>query len=186
MTIFGHHSGTVIYREAGPEHLAGIESVDSSFTTDTTFEVVATETGFSIRETPVDPPLLKEFPDEEGAEEDPTGEGTLVAVEDERVCGFVTTEYHPWNRRLTIADLAVSPAHRGRGIGRTLLGRAVDRARELGAAHVWLEVTHVNTPAIRLYRSAGFTFCGLDTSLYDGTESAGETALFMSLQCQGR
>jgi hypothetical protein len=26
----------------------------------------------------------------------------------------------------------------------------------------------------------GFTFCGLDTSLYDGTESAGEQALFMS------
>jgi hypothetical protein len=26
----------------------------------------------------------------------------------------------------------------------------------------------------------GFVFCGLDTSLYDGTQSAGEQALFMS------
>lgn len=26
----------------------------------------------------------------------------------------------------------------------------------------------------------GFTFCGLDTTLYDGTASTGEQALFMS------
>ncbi|MER7111662.1 GNAT family N-acetyltransferase [Streptomyces sp. NPDC000229] len=182
MTISGHHQGTLVHREARPEDLAGIDAIDGSFTTDRAFTVTATGTGFSIDETQVDPPLRKVFP-EEDADGDLPGAHTLVAVDGERVCGYVTTTYQAWNRRLTIADLAVSPDHRGRGIGAGLLHRTMDRARGLGAGHVWLEVTNVNAPAIRLYRRAGFTFCGLDTSLYEGTESAGETALFMSRRC---
>ncbi|MFF8288846.1 GNAT family N-acetyltransferase [Streptomyces sp. NPDC016309] len=190
MTISAPHDGTLEYREARPEDLAGAEGIDSSFTTDRTFTVVDTGSGFSIVETPVDPPLRKEFPDDDGegdgdenGDGDPAGAGTLVAVDGTRVCGYVTTTYQEWNRRLTVADLAVSPDHRGRGIGAELLRRTVERARARGASHVWLEVTHVNAPAIRLYRRAGFTFCGLDTSLYEGTESAGETALYMSRRC---
>ncbi|QLJ03157.1 hypothetical protein HZZ00_20690 [Streptomyces sp. NEAU-sy36] len=33
-------------------------------------------------------------------------------------------------------------------------------------------------------RRLGFTFCGLDTALYDGTPSAGEQALYMSMPCR--
>src|SRR5207249_997548 len=107
-------------------------------------------------------------------EEDADDERTVVAVDGDDICGFVVTEYNPWNRRLTVADIEVAPTHRGRGVGRALMNHALEHAAERGAGHVWLEVTNVNAPAIRAYQRMGFAFCGLDTSLYEGTESAGE------------
>nr|WP_255650238.1 GNAT family N-acetyltransferase [Frankia sp. ArI3] len=108
---------------------------------------------------------------------------TVVACSGEELCGFVATSFEPWNSRLTIGDIEVSPGYRRQGVGRTLMNYAFDFARECGAGHVWLEVTNINAPAIRAYLRMGFTFCGLDILLYEGTESAGERALFMS-QCQ--
>lgn len=63
------------------------------------------------------------------------------------------------------------------------MGLAAQFARERGAGHIWLEVTNINAPAIHAYRRMGFTFCGLDTTLYDGTPSQGEQALYMSMPC---
>ncbi|MFF3763772.1 GNAT family N-acetyltransferase [Streptomyces sp. NPDC001922] len=184
-------------RTARPEDAAAIEALDGSFTTGTVFEVTATGNGFTLREVPVDPPLTKAFPEDESPEdenpgaEDPggdEGEGadrrTFVAVgPDGTLVGFAAVSHSAWNRRLTVEDIEVAPGHRGRGIGRTLMGHAVDFARERGAGHLWLEVTNVNAPAIHAYRRMGFALCGLDTTLYDGTESAGEQALYMSLPC---
>uniref|UniRef100_UPI00355830DB GNAT family N-acetyltransferase n=1 Tax=Streptomyces halstedii TaxID=1944 RepID=UPI00355830DB len=102
-------------------------------------------------------------------------------MDGELVCGYVDTGYEPWNQRLIIADIEVAGPYQGRGIGRTLMNHAIDWARECGAGHMWLEATSINAPAIRAYQRMGFTFCGLDTSLYSATESEGETALYMSL-----
>ncbi|GGR83468.1 hypothetical protein GCM10010205_10120 [Streptomyces nojiriensis] len=49
-------------------------------------------------------------------------------------------------------------------------------ARERGAEHLWLEVSSVNAPAVHAYRRMGFTFCGLDTTLYGGTPAAAPAA----------
>ncbi|GAA3863191.1 hypothetical protein GCM10022227_20530 [Streptomyces sedi] len=181
--------GNVVYRLAQPEDDEALSELDGSFTTDAVFEVTVTDEGFRIRETPIDPPLHKVFPedDEEGADEegadDESEDGeprrTVVAFAGDELCGFVETSFSPWNRRLTIQDIEVAPEWRGKGVGRTLMGHALDFARERGAGHAWLEVTHINAPAIRAYRKMGFAFCGLDTSLYAGTESANEQALFM-------
>ncbi|QIS08150.1 GNAT family N-acetyltransferase [Nocardia arthritidis] len=174
---------TVVYRAARPEDAKAINGIDDSFSTNTILTVTSTNDGFALKETPVTPPIHKQFPkdDDHPWGENPTD--TIVAVANQQVCGFVTTEYETWNRRLTIVEIRVAPTHRGHGIGRALLNQAIQRAREQGAGHVWLEVTNINTPAIHLYRKAGFTFCGLDTSLYKNTESATETALFMTHPC---
>ncbi|MER5361648.1 GNAT family N-acetyltransferase [Streptomyces sp. NPDC002785] len=155
--------------------------IKGEFSSDTVFEVVGSNDGFTIRPARLDPPVHKVFPDDE-PEPDETSEGErrFVALDGELVCGYVDTEYEPWNRRLIIADIEVAGPYQGRGIGRTLMNHAIDWARECGAGHVWLEVTNINAPAIRAYQRMGFTFCGLDTSLYSGTESEGETALYMS------
>ncbi|MEC4570241.1 GNAT family N-acetyltransferase [Streptomyces virginiae] len=179
---------TYEYRIARPEDTGAIEAVDGSFTTRTVFEVAVSEDGFALREVPVDPPLVKVFPEHEGDEEGDEGEDgdglTFVAVSgDGGLAGFAAVSYAAWNRRLTIEDIEVAPEHRGRGIGRALMGQAVDFARERGAGHVWLEVTNVNAPAIHAYRRMGFSLCGLDTALYLGTESEGEQALYMSMPC---
>ncbi|MFJ7205048.1 GNAT family N-acetyltransferase [Streptomyces sp. NPDC098789] len=182
-------------RAARPEDAEAIEALDGSFTTTSVFRVAVTADGFALREVPVDPPLTKVFPEddgsggadgEDGEEEDgeEDGDHTVVAVgADGGLAGFVTVSYNPWNRRLTIEDIEVAPEHRGRGVGRALMGRARDVARERGAGHVWLEVTNVNAPAVHAYRRMGFAFCGLDTTLYQGTESEGEHALYMSAPC---
>ncbi|MFD3544603.1 GNAT family N-acetyltransferase [Streptomyces sp. NPDC058655] len=176
----------LVYRVGRPEDTKAIEALDGSFTTGTVFRVTATEEGFTLREVPVDPPLHKVFPDDGGdGEDDGDDENsrTYVAVDGDGLAGFVSLSYAPWNRRLTVEDIEVAPAHRGRGVGRTLMGRAVDFARERGAGHIWLEVTNINAPAIHAYRRMGFAFCGLDASLYEGTSSAGEQALYMSMPC---
>ncbi|MCB5178818.1 GNAT family N-acetyltransferase [Streptomyces antimicrobicus] len=177
------------FRTARPEDAEAIEALDGSFTTSTVFEVTVSGDGFAFREVPVDPPLVKVFPEDdgddgEGADGEDDGSRTFVAVgTDGGLAGFAAVSYSPWNRRLTIEDIEVAADHRGRGVGRALMGRAVDFARERGAGHLWLEVTNVNAPAIHAYRRMGFAFCGLDTALYQGTDSEGEHALYMSMPC---
>lgn len=156
--------------------------IKGEFTSDTVFDVVRSENGFTLRPVPLDPPVHKVFPDDEPeSDEVPGDERRFVALDGDRVCGYVDTAYEPWNRRLTIVDIEVAGPYQGRGIGRTLMDHAVERARECGAGHVWLEVTNINGPAVRAYQRMGFGFCGLDTTLYSGTASEGETALYMSL-----
>ena len=52
--------------------------------------------------------------------------------------------------------LGVHPGFRRRGLGRALLLTAMQQAHEQGAAHLVLETENVDSPAMQLYRSAGF------------------------------
>ena len=66
--------------------------------------------------------------------------------------GFSTFQARP---RLNIHDLAVSPGHRGQGVGEALL-KAIDRLAEAeGCLTVTLEV-RADNPARRLYLRHGF------------------------------
>ncbi|MFD7259260.1 GNAT family N-acetyltransferase [Streptomyces sp. NPDC059874] len=194
MTIAHGSADGIVYRPARPQDAGAIEALDGSFTTDTVFEVAPAEAGlgFLLQEVPVDPPVYKEFPPEEhdeqglgrGSGADGSGDArTYVALDGERLCGFVAVGYAAWNRRLTIEDIEVAPDRRGRGIGRALMECAAEFARERGAEHLWLEVSTVNAPAVHAYRRMGFVLCGLDTTLYGGTPAAGERALFMTRPC---
>jgi ribosomal protein S18 acetylase RimI-like enzyme len=60
----------------------------------------------------------------------------------------------------TLYQVWVAPEHRGRGIARALLTRAIGWARERGATAVELDVTAGDTPAVRLYRRLGFEAAG--------------------------
>ncbi|MGY4393547.1 GNAT family N-acetyltransferase [Streptomyces sp. TE12347] len=195
MTTAHGSADSIVYRPARPEDAGAIEALDSSFTTATVFEVSEPGPGdgfgFLLREVPVDPPVRKEFPPEEhdeqvfgGGKDSGADARTFVALDGELLCGYAAVGYAPWNRRLTIEDIEVAPDHRGRGIGRGLMECAELFARERGARHLWLEVSSVNAPAVRAYRRMGFTFCGLDTVLYEGTPAAGERALYMSRPCR--
>ncbi|MFF2222606.1 GNAT family N-acetyltransferase [Streptomyces globisporus] len=192
-------------RTATPEDAGLVEALDGSFTTATIFHVETAENGFTLREIPVDPPLTKVFPEEDldendqdsGGEGDQANQGTessrgvradeetfLAVAPDGSLAGFVSVAYARWNRRLTIEDIEVAPDHRGRGVGGALMSRAEEFARECGAGHIWLEVTNINAPAIHAYHRMGFALCGLDTSLYESTASAGEYALYLSKPCR--
>ena len=55
-----------------------------------------------------------------------------------------------------VAKMAVAEAARGAGIGRRLLQRVIDAARDAGARRLYLETNRKLAPAVRLYESLGF------------------------------
>lgn len=76
-----------------------------------------------------------------------------------------------------IANIAVLPAFRHRGIGGALLDRMVQSACAAGAATLYLEVRQSNASAIRLYRSRGFAEIGKRRNYYKNPR---EDALLMA------
>ncbi|MET0929857.1 MAG: GNAT family N-acetyltransferase [Aeromicrobium sp.] len=76
--------------------------------------------------------------------------------------------------------IAVLPPVRGRGLAGELLTALVDRARDLGAERMLLEVAGDNAPAIGLYEAHGFDPISTRTGYYAG----GVDALVMELAIQ--
>jgi [ribosomal protein S18]-alanine N-acetyltransferase len=65
-----------------------------------------------------------------------------------------------------IADLAVAPEARRRGIGRLLLERVLEDLETRGVGEVYLEVRESNLAARALYASLGFTAVGRRVGYY--------------------
>ena len=55
-----------------------------------------------------------------------------------------------------LAKMAVTEAHKGRGVGRELMAACVERARCVGVRRLYLETNSGLAPALGLYRSFGF------------------------------
>jgi len=63
---------------------------------------------------------------------------------------------HARKKFYLIANVAVRPEHRNRGIGRALTVAAMHHAKQHRADETWLHVRDDNPGAIKLYRSLGF------------------------------
>lgn len=81
-----------------------------------------------------------------------------------------------------LANLAVVPETRGRGVGRRLLGAALAAATEAGARAVYLEVRASNTVAQHLYAASGFVPVGRRRGYYRDPD---EDALVMRRVAEG-
>jgi ribosomal-protein-alanine N-acetyltransferase len=96
--------------------------------------------------------------------------GALRPSEENRVIGYVgirsqSTDAH-------IITIAIHPEWRNRGLGELLLLTALEKAVELGAAAVSLEVRPSNQVAQHLYRKYGFRFTGVRRGYYQDGEDA--------------
>lgn len=67
---------------------------------------------------------------------------------------------------LEILNVAVSPARRRQGLGRRVLGMALQVAEKMGIRKSLLEVRESNAPAIGLYESVGFRPVGRRRNYY--------------------
>ena len=76
--------------------------------------------------------------------------------------GFSTFACRPL---INIHDVAVLSRHRGKGVGRLMLEKAEQIARERGACKLTLEVLTGNQPARRLYAMLGFADYQLDPAM---------------------
>jgi ribosomal-protein-alanine N-acetyltransferase len=79
-----------------------------------------------------------------------------------------------------ILNLCVRGDLRGRGVGRQMLMLLLERARQAGVEHAFLEVRPTNTLAISLYQSVGFAQVGLRKGYYQA-EQGREDALVLKL-----
>lgn len=98
-----------------------------------------------------------------------------VAVDPaERVVGY----YVLWSvmEEAELANIAVDPEERGRGVGAALLGHATERARKAGVGTLFLEVRTSNEAAASLYRSRGFHVVAVRREYYNSPK---EDALVM-------
>jgi len=87
-----------------------------------------------------------------------------------------------WNQFGYVEDLVVNPEYRGLGIGRKLLERGIQWAREKGFPGVMLETQDDNVPACMLYQSCGFVLSGFDHNVYKAVNpNTRETALYWYL-----
>jgi len=69
-----------------------------------------------------------------------------------------------------IANIAVYPEHRRKGIARALTERAMQHAREKKVNDIWLHVRDDNSGAIELYESLGFAERARRTSWHANTD----------------
>lgn len=71
-----------------------------------------------------------------------------------------------------VQTLAVAAGEQGSGVGRHLLGCAIDHAWDAGCTRIFLEVRADNDAALRLYEAAGFRRLGRRPRYYaDGTDA---------------
>ena len=84
----------------------------------------------------------------------------LVAVRSGRVVGFVNLEFRPRLNRSTaegwVPELIVTEDERGAGIGKALLARAEEVARERGCWSITLESANWRSDAHRFYLREGW------------------------------
>jgi GNAT superfamily N-acetyltransferase len=83
-------------------------------------------------------------------------QGCFVAIHEGSLAGYITTAVNKTASRGVIANIAVSSACRGRGIGSALLEKALAYFKAQGLRQAKIETLETNGTAARLYTSIGF------------------------------
>jgi ribosomal protein S18 acetylase RimI-like enzyme len=150
--------------------------IDASFSSQRVFQARLRGETISFTSVPVERPIEKRFPLQ--LDQDPWRRG-WVAIQNESVVGFIATALDEWNRRLIIWHFYVDRPCRKHGIGRLLLNHATASGVEAGAITAWVETSNLNYPGVQAYCRLGFTIVGFDLTLYRGTPSRNEFAVFL-------
>lgn len=82
--------------------------------------------------------------------------GVFVAEDEGKVLGFITTRVDPEAGIGQIPNLVVVEGVRGQGLGRRLIGHALDYFRALGLSHAKIETLDQNPVGQHLYPACGF------------------------------
>lgn len=83
-------------------------------------------------------------------------DGVFVAESEGLVVGYITTRLNRISRIGWIPNLAVDPAHQGRGLGRGLIEYAVEFFKSQGMEVAKIETLEQNPVGQKLYPACGF------------------------------
>lgn len=105
---------------------------------------------------------------------------SLAAYSGKKMVALAVCQLLRWNCSMQVWEFHVTKEFQHQGIGRALMEQVFTKAREEGARVVFLETQNTNVPAIRFYRSLGFSLDALDLSFYTNHDvEDGEVAFFM-------
>lgn len=94
----------------------------------------------------------------------------IVAKENGIIVGFAGLWFSPVDAEIT--NIVTRKTERKRGIGKALLDRLIEMAREEKRDNISLEVNENNIPAGHLYEKAGFEIAGIRKKYYNGKDNA--------------
>ncbi len=176
-----------------------LDQIDPAFESPTYLELERSDAdgwpAFSFVERPFETPFVKEVGyryDTEQLEQAryrlEHGDALmLVAEAGERLVAVLEVEGESWRNTALVWALFVDRAWRGRGLGRTLLGRAEAWAKRRKFRAAVLETQTNNVPAIRFYQRQGYHIAGFDTHFYTNRDmEQREVALFMYKVLDGK
>lgn len=89
----------------------------------------------------------------------------LVVREGGELAGVCCVTVYNSGTTLWVREIAISPAHQGKGYGRRLMEQALVYGARRGAVKAFLAADLQNTNAIALYESCGFARHGTETEL---------------------
>lgn len=98
-----------------------------------------------------------------------------VAEKDGQIAGYCIMYFAL--EEAEIVRIAVGPAFRRQGVGRSLLDKVEQICQEKGFAHLLLDVRESNASARAFYRDYGFGIDGIRKNFYDSPK---ESAVLMS------
>lgn len=105
----------------------------------------------------------------------------IVAEENGEIVGYIMCRiemglsgfgFHGIIKKGHIVSVAVLPPHRGKGIGKALIIKAMENMQLYNAKQCFLEVRATNTTAINLYKKLGFQITRTIRSYYADGEAA--------------
>ena len=94
----------------------------------------------------------------------------IVAKENGKIVGFAGLWFSPVDAEIT--NIVTKKTERKRGIGKALLDRLIEMAREAKRDNISLEENENNVPAGSLYEKAGFEIAGIRKKYYNGKDNA--------------
>ena len=105
------------------------------------------------------------------------GHFAVVLHEKNNIQGFAI--YSPIVPESHLLNIAIDPAHQGKGLGDKLLQQVIFQNKTMGVQVISLEVRVSNLTAIKLYEKRGFSKDAIRPNYYSGPPK--EDALLMSL-----
>jgi GNAT superfamily N-acetyltransferase len=163
-----------------PGDVQALRALDASHVARSVIEVEAGESGFALHERACAVAFMKRY-DVDGIVHDFERADLRCIAEDAsgRMLAVAAASRESWNRSVVVTGLFVAATHRGRGLGRRLLEDIERQARAGDARCLLVETQNTNAAAVRFYRAAGFSLCGVNVALYDSAAVApGECALY--------
>lgn len=141
-----------------------------TYHTDRYYHVNTSEMGMVLEEQEFPKPVEKHFTDSLFSQwlEDPVA---LGAFEGEMLAGVVEGSVEQWHNMFRISNILVRESYRGKGIGRELMARMLEYAKQIpNCRGVILETQSCNYPAISFYRRQGFRLNRIDLREYSNED----------------